>query len=461
MLDAIYTNENAIRNQKVKKSLFDALDKVSKELGMDFEIYSGGQPPKGSKGKRVGATNHDNRGDGGGAADVLFKKNGKVFDLESDPKLKETLVRRLKEEGVNQFGYGKGYMKGTTSAHLGMDNSGIMKVWGADTTRKTADPLISKTVGEGSFKNQPTANQQPTTQQTKTYQSMAIPNKNPTTLYKLNNMKSIPVQDYKEWFPEDATGVRDWRTAAPITSSKTSRKAALRSNPNAKKVTTIKTDETGTSGKNLQKLSQISSDLVPYLSNLYNASLKPGAVPRPVFNAPLKLERVNMDADRTAVNNDYRASIGNADQTLDGNTAVPVKMFAKGMKFNQLSQVNQAERNQNTQISNQETTLNNQIKQGNNLALYNTRLLETERTNAIQANKSANLANASDKFMMQQNAKNQMDLENEKLDLLLDADQYDTWKRFQEKKRSKETKELKFGGPVTSGKMFKKLKSIY
>jgi hypothetical protein len=194
---------------------------------------------------------------------------------------------------------------------------------------------------------------------------------------------------------------------------------------------------------------------------LYNASLKPGAVPRPVFNAPLKLERVNMDADRTAVNNDYRASIGNADQTLDGNTAVPVKMFAKGMKFNQLSQVNQAERNQNTQISNQETTLNNQIKQGNNLALYNTRLLETERTNAIQANKSANLANASDKFMMQQNAKNQMDLENEKLELLLDADQYGTWKRFQEKKRSKETKELKFGGPVTSGKMFKKLKSIY
>ncbi|RUP37534.1 MAG: hypothetical protein EKK63_14635 [Acinetobacter sp.] len=454
MLDAIYTNENATRNQKVKKSLFDALDKISKELGMDFEIYSGGQPAKGSKGKRVGSTNHDNHGDGGGAADVIFKKDGKIFDLESDPKLKETLVRRLKEEGVNQFGYGKGYMKGTTSAHIGMDNSGIMKVWGADKTRKTADPLISKTVGEGSFKNQ-----QPTTQQTKTYESMAIPNKNPTTLYKLNNMKSIPVQDYKEWFPEDATGVRDWRNVAPMTSSKTSMKGEFKSNPNAGKITTIKTEGTGNGqGRNLQKLSQISSDLVPYLSNLYNASLKPGAVPRPVFNSPLKLERVSMDADITAVNNDYRASVGNADQTLDGNTAVPVKMFAKGMKFNQLSQVNQTERNQNTQISNQETILNNQIKQGNNLALYNTRLLETERTNAIQAAKSANLANASDKFMMQQNTKAQVDLENDKMELLLDADQYGTWKRFQEKKRSKE---YKFGGPITSGKVFKKLKPIY
>ncbi|RUP37505.1 MAG: hypothetical protein EKK63_14650, partial [Acinetobacter sp.] len=79
----------------------------------------------------------------------------------------------------------------------------------------------------------------------KEYKSMAIPNKNPTTLYKLNNMKSIPVQDYKEWFPEDATGVRDWRNVAPITSSKTSMKGEFKSNPNAGKITTIKTEGTG------------------------------------------------------------------------------------------------------------------------------------------------------------------------------------------------------------------------
>jgi len=241
MQDARYTNQGATRDRKVKQPLFEALDKISKEFGLDFEIYSGGQAPKGTKGKRVGTTtNHDDSGDGGGAADVRFKKDGKSYDLESDPKIKEALVRRLKEEGINQIGYGKGYMKGTTSAHLGMDNSGVMKVWGADKTRGTADPAISRTVGQSIEKMRiPKNNYMPIRPQTMAGTMVDAPFvDNKGTQLAVKPTKTVPVQgaDYEP-------------------------------------MQVIQTKQTGNNPKPANKELSL-GDTVPYLSNLYNLSQK-------------------------------------------------------------------------------------------------------------------------------------------------------------------------------------------
>jgi hypothetical protein len=420
MLDARYTNQGAIRNQKVKKSLFDALDKVSKEFGMDFEIYSGGQPAKGSKGKRVGSTAHDNHGDGGGAGDVKFLKNGKAFDLESDPKIKTALAKRLKEEGVNQFGYGKGYMQGTTTMHLGMDDSGITKVWGADKTRKTADPLLASTLGQ-TMQYIPKNNFMPIREQ-----AMARV-----------NQEQLPFVDNKGSFlpmtPKDKTEVKG---------------------AEYQPMQVVKNRETGTTDTKTKPRLNL-GDGIPYLSNLYNMTQKPAAVPRPVLNAPVQLERISMDNDRYEVNKDYRALQQNFDQTLDANTATYAKLAGKAGKFQKLSAVNQAERNQNREISNQETSLNTAIAQGNNDKVYQTRMLEAERENVMTSQRMGNLSNLTDKYTAQQNTKAKNDLEEKRIQFQLDTDPYGTLAAALAKK--KENK--KYGGPM-SGTVFNTLKKI-
>lgn len=446
--DIIYANSGKTRDLPIAPDLEQILKETAAAHGFDLKVVSGGQ----SKKKRTGSDRHDH----GHAGDLQLLKDGKVVDIESNKEVVAPFFTDLVKKGVKSIGYSPSYM-GTKTFHAdnavdhGQGVKGV-KYWG-ENGKSDAAPAWLKTAVDRGYDN--SLNKSLNSSQI----SMKVPNSNPVKLKKLNNKFDVNVQDVPEWVPTDASGIRNWRSMSSTSSpAKTALVGEQRTNPNSGAITTIADEANNSKPGNFQKLGKVTSDLIPYLSNLYNSTLKPAAVPRPVFNAPIKLQRVNMDADRTSVNNDYRASVGNADQTLDGNTAVPVKMFAKGLKFNQLSQVNQLERNQNNQIANQETLTNAQIAQRNNQMVYDTRMLEADRTNTIQSAKSANLANASDKYMMQQNAKAQADLENEKIQLLMDSDQYGTWKRFQQKKASKQ---MKFGGSITSGSVFKKLKSIY
>lgn len=196
-------------------------------------------------------------------------------------------------------------------------------------------------------------------------------------------------------------------------------------------------------------------DTVPYLSNLYNMTQKPAAVPRPVLNAPVQLERVNMDNDRYEVNKDYRSLQQNIDQTLDANTATYAKLAGKAGKFQKLSAINQTERNQNREIANQETSLNTAIAQGNNDKLYQTRLLGAERENVMTSQRMANFSNMTDKYTAQQNTNAKNDLEQQRIQFQLDTDPYGTLAAAMNKK--KENK--KYGGPM-AGTVFNKLKKL-
>lgn len=70
-----YSNQGAVRNHKVTPTLEAKLDySVGKFFGPGYtvQIFSGGQPRKGTSNARTGSTRHDDHGHGGRAADVYI-----------------------------------------------------------------------------------------------------------------------------------------------------------------------------------------------------------------------------------------------------------------------------------------------------------------------------------------------------------------------------------------------------
>jgi len=119
-----YANQGAVRNKPINPKLSEALGFLP-ELGVQMEVFSGGQPAKGSGKPRVGSTRHDH----GNSADVFFYKDGRKLDWANpqDRPVYEEIVRRGKANGVTGFGAGDGYMR-PGSMHLGF---GQEAVWGA------------------------------------------------------------------------------------------------------------------------------------------------------------------------------------------------------------------------------------------------------------------------------------------------------------------------------------------
>ncbi|MEL6340824.1 MAG: hypothetical protein AAFQ65_13010 [Myxococcota bacterium] len=69
----VMVNSGAIRNQPLNPRLTQHLERMSQELGVRIEVYSGGQPSSGSR--RTGSTRHNN----GMAADVRIYRNGHLL----------------------------------------------------------------------------------------------------------------------------------------------------------------------------------------------------------------------------------------------------------------------------------------------------------------------------------------------------------------------------------------------
>lgn len=119
-----YANSGAARSQPISGDLQSALSFLP-EMGIQMEVFSGGQPGKGENGPRTGSTRHDH----GGAADVFFYKDGRRLDWNNpdDVPVFQEIVRRGKANGVTGFGAGDGYMQ-PGSMHIGF---GAPAVWGA------------------------------------------------------------------------------------------------------------------------------------------------------------------------------------------------------------------------------------------------------------------------------------------------------------------------------------------
>lgn len=120
-----YSNEGKIRNKPLSNELISALGFLG-DMGIEMEVFSGGQDAIGTGDRRTGSTRHDN----GNAADVFFYKDGRRLDWRNaaDIPIYQEIVRRGRQAGLTGFGAGPGYMP-PGSMHIGF---GDAAVWGAD-----------------------------------------------------------------------------------------------------------------------------------------------------------------------------------------------------------------------------------------------------------------------------------------------------------------------------------------
>ena len=214
---------------------------------------------------------------------------------------------------------------------------------------------------------------------------------------------------------------------------------------------------------------------VPYLSNILNSFRQPAAVPSPIYENQIQLERQNMDSDRNEVRRGMNTTFRSLDNSMDAQTAGLMKLGALGQSVNQLSAINQNERNTNIGIANQEATINRQVNSSNanRLAAFNAE--QAARKNTLTSARSENIANAVGKYMGMQDQKNAYNMENFKAQLEFGKDEYGTLKRtdiekefkkyekeqetFLDKLKAKKPGELtekKWGG-YTAGRMIKRM----
>lgn len=120
-----------VRNRPLSRELTDALSFLP-EMGITMEVFSGGQPRRGSGLPRVGSTRHDD----GHAADAFFSLNGRRLNWANpeDIPVFQEIVRRSRERGVTGFGAGPNYMP-EGSMHIGFGNEAV---WGSSLTYATS-----------------------------------------------------------------------------------------------------------------------------------------------------------------------------------------------------------------------------------------------------------------------------------------------------------------------------------
>jgi hypothetical protein len=180
---------------------------------------------------------------------------------------------------------------------------------------------------------------------------------------------------------------------------------------------------------NYDQRASVGETVLPFASNLANAFRKPPTVPIPNMQSGVSLDRVNMDNDRYQVERGARAANLSNQNSLDANSAAAANSNVLAQRFNQMSQVNQTERNTNIGIANQEKLTNLSIQNQNMAKLDQVQRDNVERTLAQQREQSANLSNAGDKAMMMLQNKQARNLEADKLRYLQTVDPYGTTTR--------------------------------
>ena len=127
-------------NGKLKRVLLNAAEATAVDVVV---VISGGQAPKGSGGKRIGSTRHDN----GNAADLQLVKSGRTlsFGRNKDRQAVAAFVTAAAANGATGIGAGKGYM-GTRTLHIGF---GSKAVWGKGGKAVNAPGWLTKAVNKG------------------------------------------------------------------------------------------------------------------------------------------------------------------------------------------------------------------------------------------------------------------------------------------------------------------------
>lgn len=156
-------------------------------------------------------------------------------------------------------------------------------------------------------------------------------------------------------------------------------------------------------------------DIVPYISNIANSFRR---APRPAAPGqinPIATRKVNFDNQRAETDRTIIGANANVDRNLDENTAQAFKAANRVQGMRAKNAIAESETNTNAQMGAQ-TDQTNAAIQGQNIAMTNQwRNNITEAQVADQNNQSANLANAADKYIMQENNRTAADLDKRRL----------------------------------------------
>lgn len=145
---ALFQEQHGIRSRPISAALERMLNSAASSAGVDVHVYSGGQPAKGSGGRRTGSTRHDL----GNAADLTLTMDGRTLreDNPKDLPFIQEFVRAAVENGATGIGAGAGYM-GPGKLHVGFDRSekkgAGLTLWGPGETSKTAPKWLHDAVG--------------------------------------------------------------------------------------------------------------------------------------------------------------------------------------------------------------------------------------------------------------------------------------------------------------------------
>lgn len=162
---------------------------------------------------------------------------------------------------------------------------------------------------------------------------------------------------------------------------------------------------------NMNKVKTGLDKLAPFASNLVNSFRRPPMPNKPIPYGYTGLQKVNLSNERYAVNTETNAANRSTERNVDGNTAEAIKAFNNSQRFSRISQINERENNTNTQISNAEAQMRQQVDMANTAGQneYNKDLVEREI--ARQREGSANWANFGDKVVAIQNEKSKKNTE--------------------------------------------------
>lgn len=157
----------------------------------------------------------------------------------------------------------------------------------------------------------------------------------------------------------------------------------------------------------------ITDSLAPFASNIVNGLRTPPQPHSPQLDNMVTLRAPNYDNDRADVERNINASNAAIDRTVDGQTGAKIRLFNEGQKLERLSSVNQPEHNAQIETSNNAARINSGIMSRNTDRLNQYGDEKVERQIAQQREQSANISNASDKYVGIQNEKRkaQVDLE--------------------------------------------------
>lgn len=133
-----YSNKSKIRNKPLSPELVNKLGNFLPGMGLEMEVFSGGQDGIGEGNRRTGSVRHDH----GGAGDAFFYKDGRRLDWANpqDLPIFQDIIKNGRAAGLTGFGAGPGYMQ-PGSMHIGMGGN---SAWGAGGRSKNAPAWLTE-----------------------------------------------------------------------------------------------------------------------------------------------------------------------------------------------------------------------------------------------------------------------------------------------------------------------------